>query len=117
MRELLETYLMGQYILPMTWDNCLNSREDLVLLLSGWLQLTSAKTIGDPNNGIGVTALIRLKVGDGRFKLNNDTTREGVETFIANEIIGYPWIISETNRVSNAENGEHIRNLQMYIVN
>ena len=48
MRELLERYLMGQYIQPMSWDNCLTSKEDLVLLLKGWLQLTNSKTIGDP---------------------------------------------------------------------
>ena len=33
MRELLEKYLMGQYIQPMSWDNCLTSKENLVLLL------------------------------------------------------------------------------------
>ena len=31
MKELLEKYLIGQYITPMTWNNCLTSRKDLVL--------------------------------------------------------------------------------------
>ena len=50
MQELLKNYLIGKYILPMTWDNCLTSRKDLVLLLRGWLQMTSAETIGDPED-------------------------------------------------------------------
>jgi hypothetical protein len=35
MIEILENYLSGQYIIQMEWDNCLNSKEDLRLLLSG----------------------------------------------------------------------------------
>tara|TARA_B100000482_G_C12324608_1_gene186206 strand:- start:260 stop:466 length:207 start_codon:yes stop_codon:yes gene_type:complete len=68
----------------MTWNNCLTSREDLVLLLRGWLQMTSAKTIGNPNENIGVASLIKLKVGDKRFELNNDTKRPAVEIFLEN---------------------------------
>ena len=116
MRELLKKYLMGQYIIPMTWDNCLNSREDLVLLLRGWLQVTktSTKTLGDPKANIGVAALIRLKVGDRRWELNHDTKRPGVEIFLENEKNKNTWTYSETNRVSNHKDGRHIENLQMY---
>lgn len=117
MRELLERYLMGQYIIPMTWNNCLTSREDLVLLLRGWLQMTSADTIGDPNNGIGVAPLIKLQIGDRKYVLNQDSTRVGVEMFIENEGNGNNWHYSETNRVSNDLNGEHIANLHMYRLN
>lgn len=117
MRELLKKYLIGQYIIPMSWDNCLTSREDLVLLLKGWLQLTDSDTIGDPNNGIGVTPLIKLQLGDNQYVLNQDTRRRGVEIFIANERNGNNWHYSETNRVSNDINREHIANLQMYRVN
>ena len=115
MKELLEKYLMGQYIIPMTWNNCLTSREDLVLLLRGWLQMTSADTIGDPNNGIGVAPLIKLQIGDRKYVLNQDSSRVGVEMFIENE--GNNWHYSETNRVSNDLNGEHIANLHMYRLN
>ena len=108
---------MGQYIQPMSWDNCLTSKEDLVLLLKGWLQLTNSKTIGDPEGNIGVAPLIRLEVGDRRWELNQDTQRVGVEMFIENEGNGNNWHYSETNRVSNDLNGEHIANLQMYKVN
>ena len=114
MREILEQYLMGQYIIPMTWDNCLNSREDLRLLLKGWLQLTDSDTIGDPNNGIGVNPVIRLQIGGRRYVLNQDTRRAGVEAFVENENNGYRWIISETNRVSNDKEGNHIVHLHMY---
>ena len=114
MKELLEKYLIGQYITPMTWNNCLTSRKDLVLLLRGWLQMTSVETIGDPEGNIGVASLIKLKVGDRRFELNNDTKRQGVEIFLKNE---NSWHYSETNRVSNDFNGERIANLQMYRVN
>ena len=117
MRELLKRYLIGQYIIPMSWDNCLTSRDDLVLLLKGWLQLTDSDTIGDPNNGISVTPLIRLRLGDNQYVLNQDTRRRGVEIFIANERNGNNWYYSRTNRVSNDLNGEHIANLQMYRVN
>jgi len=48
MREILQRYLTGQYIIQMNWDNCLRSKEELRMLLSGWRQLTSADTIGDP---------------------------------------------------------------------
>jgi hypothetical protein len=117
MRELLERYLLGQYIIPMNWKNCLSSREDLVLLLKGWRQMTSSETIGDPNNGIGVRPLIRLQIGDNRYVLNADTKRRGVKVFLENEKHRNIWTYSEKNRVSNAPNGEHIENLQMYKVN
>jgi hypothetical protein len=114
MRELLKRYLLGQYITPMTWNNCLQSRKDLVLLLSGWLQLTSSETIGDPNIGVGVLSLIRLQIGHTRYRLNADTNRKGVEVFLKNARNGNPWTISDKNRVSNAQNGEHIMGLHMY---
>ena len=117
MKELLEKYLMGQHITPMTWNNCLTSRKDLVLLLRGWLQITSAETIGNLNENIGVSSLIKLKVGGKRFELNNDTKRQAVEIFLENERNENSWHYSETNRVSNDLNGEHIANLQMYRVN
>ena len=117
MRELLEKYLIGQYITPMNWNNCLTSREDLVLLLKGWLQLTSANTIGNPDDNIGVAKLIRLEVGDRRWVLNHDTKREAIEIFLKNEENKNNWTYSNTNRVSNDTNGEHIENLQMYRVN
>ena len=117
MKELLEKYLISQYITPMTWNNCLTSRKDLVLLLRGWLQMTSVETIGDPEGNIGVASLIKLKVGDRRFELNNDTKRQGIEIFLENEKNGNNWHYSETNRVSNDLNGEHIPNLNMYRVN
>ena len=117
MIDLLERYLMGQYIKPMSWDNCLTSKEDLVLLLKGWLQLTNSKTIGDPEGNIGVAPLIRLEVGDRRWELNHDTKRSGVEIFLENEKNKNNWTYSNTNRVSNDLNGEHIANLQMYKVN
>lgn len=114
MREILENYLSGQYIIQMGWNNCLNSKEDLRLLLIGWLQLTNADTIGDPGQGVGVNPLIKLKTGGRRYVLNQDTKREGVKLFLENERNGNPWTLSETNRVSNAQNGEHIAGLQMY---
>ena len=116
MKELLEQYLSGQYIIPMEWNNCLKSRKDLTLLLKGWRQMTSSETIGDPNVGTGVRPLIRLKIGDRRYVLNADTKRRGVEVFLENEKNENTWSNSETKRVSNASNGKHIENLQMYIV-
>ena len=117
MKELLEKYLMGQYIAPMTWNNCLTSRKDLVLLLKGWLQMSRAETIGNPRENIGVAPLIRLEVGDRRWELNHDTKRQAVEIFLINEKNKNNWTYSTTNRVSNDLNGEHIANLQMYKVN
>lgn len=118
MRELLETHLLGQYITPMTWDNCLNTKRELVLLLRGWVQLTNSDTIGNLNNNIGVTPLIRLQIGDIRYQLNHDTRRNGVIEFLENERNDPPppWITGNTGRVSNAPNGEHIPNLQMYSI-
>ena len=118
MKELLERYLTGKHITEMTWGNCLNSREDLVLLLRGWLQMTESDTIGDPNVGVGLKKLIKLQIGDKRYVLNADTRRKGVKVFLENEKNGNTWTYSETNRVSNASNREHIETLQMYrIVN
>jgi len=114
MREILEKYLSGQYIIQMGWNNCLNSKEDLRLLLSGWKQLSNADTIGDPGQGVGVNRLIKLRIGERRYVLNQDTNREGVKLFLENERNGNPWTLSETNRVSNALNGEHIAGLHMY---
>lgn len=116
MRELLEKYLSGQYIISMEWNNCLRSREDLTLLLKGWLQMTSSETIGDPNDGVRVRPLIKLKIGDKRYKLHADTKRRGVEVFLENEKNEITWTSSATNRVSNALNGAHIEHLNMYIV-
>lgn len=117
MREILERYLTGQYIIQMNWDNCLRSKEELITLLSGWRQLTSADTIGDPSIGIGVNPLIKLQIGERRYVLNQDTKREGVEVFLENARNGNPWTISNKNRVSNAQNGEHIAGLHMYKIN
>lgn len=114
MREILEKYLSGVYIIQMAWDNCLNSKEDLRLLLSGWLQVTNADTIGDPEKGIGLNPLIKLRIGEKRYVLNQDTNREGIKLFLENERNENPWVLSKTNRVSNAQNGEHIVGLQMY---
>jgi hypothetical protein len=114
MKELLGKYLLGQYIIPMRWNKCLTSRRELVLLLNGWLQVTSSETIGDPNEGPGVRPLIRLQIGDKSYELNADTKREGVKLFLENEKNRITWSYSDTNRVSNALNGEHIENLQMY---
>lgn len=98
----------------MRWNKCLTSRRELVLLLNGWLQVTSSETIGDPNEGPGVRPLIRLQIGDKSYELNADTKREGVKLFLENEKNRITWSYSDTNRVSNALNGEHIENLQMY---
>ena len=114
MREILERYLSGDYIIQMGWNNCLNSKEDLRLLLSGWLQLTNAETIGDPSQGVGVNPLIKLQIGERRYVLNQDTTREGVKLFLENERNGNPWTLSLSKRVSNAQNSEHIAGLHMY---
>jgi len=114
MIEILERYLRGNFIIQMNWDNCLRSKEELRMLLTGWLQFTSADTIGDPSIGIGVNPLIKLQIGERRYVLNQDTKREGVESFLENENSGNPWTLSETNRVSNAQNGEHIAGLHMY---
>ena len=48
--------------------------------------------------------------------LNADTKRRGVEVFLENEKNENTWSSFETKRVSNASNGKHIENLQMYIV-
>ena len=114
MIEILERYLRGNFIIQMNWDNCLRSKEELRMLLSGWEQLTSADTIGDPSIGIGVNPLIKLQIGERRYVLNQDTKREGVEVFLENARNGNPWTISNKNRVSNAQNGEHIAGLHMY---
>ena len=117
MREILERYLSGQYIIQMGWKNCLNSEKELRQLLSGWLQLTNSNTIGDPNIGVGVRPLIRLQIGKQRYNLNADTSRKGVEVFLENSRNGNPWTTSNTNRISNAQNGEHIPGLNMYMIN
>ena len=114
MREILERYLSGDYIIQMGWDNCLNSKEDLRLLLRGWLQFSKADNIGDPGQGVGVNPLIKLQIGERRYVLNQDTTREGVKLFLENERNGNPWTLSLSERVSNALNGEHIAGLHMY---
>jgi len=114
MREILEKYLSGDYIIQMGWNNCLNSKKDLRLLLSGWLQLTNSETIGDPRQGVGVNSLIKLRIGGRKYVLNQDTKREGVMLFLENERNRNQWTLSETNRVSNALNGEHIAGLHMY---
>ena len=59
---------------------------------------------------------IKLKIGDRRYVLNADTKRRDVEVFIENEKNENTWSNYETKRVSNASNGKHIENLQMYIV-
>ena len=114
MREILKRYLTGQYIIQMNWDNCLRSKEELRMLLTGWRQLSTADTIGDPSKGIGVNPLIKLQIGERRYVLNQDTTRAGVNAFLENETNNYNWVVSINNRVSNHRNGEHIPGLNMY---
>jgi len=116
-QELSTKYIDGKYIKPMVWADCLKTKEDLYLLLKLWLKFSDAETIGKIQKGksIGLQPLIRIELGDKRYQLNYDTKRIGVEQFIKNKT--NKWVVSETGRISNDINGEHIPNLQMYLVN
>ena len=114
LQEILNTYIDGDYIKPMKWENCLKSKEDLYNLLKCWFKICKSESIG--KNPIGVAPIVLLQIGDKRYKLNSDTKREGVKTFLENSKLNNIWYISESKRVSNDVNGQNIKNLHMYLL-
>lgn len=62
----------------------INNKETLYDLLDCWMKLTKKETIGDLNKYNGNTKRIKVKIGSKDYKINSDTTKEGLEEFLEN---------------------------------
>ena len=94
MKEKLErvrNYLSSDlnYIETVSVNNIvsINKKETLYDLLECWMKFTKKETIGDLNKYNRNTTRIKVKIGSKDYKINSDTTKEGVEEILKTERI------------------------------
>ena len=126
MKEKLErvrNYLSSDlnYIETVSTNNTvsINNKETLYDLLDCWMKLTKKETIGDLNKYNRNTTRIKVKIGSKDYKINSDTTKEGVEEFLENKL--NPWCLINNengvkNKITNDLSENPIRGFYMYLV-
>ena len=126
MKEKLErvrNYLSSDlnYIETVSTNNTgsINNKETLYDLLDCWMKLTKKETIGDLNKYNRNTTRIKVKIGSKEYKINSDTTKEGVEEFLENKENNWSLINNENgvkNKITNDLYENPIRGFYMYLV-
>ena len=126
MKEKLErvrNYLSSDlnYIETVSTNNTvsINNKETLYDLLDCWMKLTKKETIGDLNKYNRNTTRIRVTIGGKVYKINSDTTKEGVEEFLENRKNTWCLINNENgvkNKITNDSFKNPIRGFYMYLV-
>ena len=126
MKEKLErvrNYLSSDlnYIETVSVNNIvsINKKETLYDLLECWMKFTKKETIGDLNKYNRNTTRIKVKIGSKDYKINSDTTKEGVEEFLENKL--NPWCLINNengvkNKMTNDLSENPIRGFYMYLV-
>ena len=126
MKEKLESvrnYLSSDlnYIETVSTNNTvsINNKETLYDLLECWMKFTKKETIGDLNKYNRNTTRIKVKIGSKDYKINSDTTKEGVEEFLENKL--NPWCLINNengvkNKMTNDLSENPIRGFYMYLV-
>lgn len=126
MKEKLErvrNYLSSDlnYIETVSVNNIvsINKKETLYDLLECWMKFTKKETIGDLNKYNRNTTRIKVKIGSKEYKINSDTTKEGVEEFLENKENNWSLINNENgvkNKITNDLYENPIRGFYMYLV-
>ena len=126
MKEKLErvrNYLSSDlnYIETVSTNNTvsINNKETLYDLLDCWMKFTKKETIGDLNKYNRNTTRIKVKIGSKEYKINSDTTKEGVEEFLENKENNWSLINNENgvkNKITNDLYENPIRGFYMYLV-
>ena len=126
MKEKLErvrNYLSSDlnYIETVSVNNVvsINKKETLYDLLECWMKFTKKETIGDLNKYNRNTTRIKVKIGSKEYKINSDTTKEGVEEFLENKENNWSLINNENgvkNKITNDLSENSIRGFYMYLV-
>ena len=126
MKEKLErvrNYLSSDlnYIETVSVNNIvsINKKETLYDLLECWMKFTKKETIGDLNKYNRNTTRIKVKIGSKEYKINSDTTKEGVEEFLENKENNWSLINNENgvkNKITNDLSENSIRGFYMYLV-
>ena len=126
MKEKLErvrNYLSSDlnYIETVSVNNVvsINKKETLYDLLECWVKFTKKETIGDLNKYNRNTTRIKVKIGSKEYKINSDTTKEGVEEFLENKKYKWSLINNENgvkNKITNDLYENPIRGFYMYLV-
>ena len=105
----------------MTKNSNILERQDFDLWLLNWYKNTNEKTIGDIGN-FGQQAFLWVKSNGSKFRLNADTKREGVETYLnllKENDNSLNWSIvanmkGKINKVAFGENKIKIRGFYLY---
>ena len=126
MKEKLERvrkYLSSDlnYIETVSTNNTvsINNKETLYDLLDCWMKFTKKETIGDLNKYNRNTTRIKVIIGSKEYKINSDTTKEGVEEFLENKKYKWSLINNENgvkNKITNDLYENPIRGFYMYLV-
>ena len=126
MKEKLErvrNYLSSDlnYIETVSVNNIvsINKKETLYDLLECWMKFSKKETIGDLNKYNRNTTRIKVKIGSKEYKINSDTTKEGVEEFLENKENNWSLINNENgvkNKITNDLYENPIRGFYMYLV-
>jgi hypothetical protein len=113
--------IIGNHIEKMDKQFPLTSKFQLKILLQEWLGKTSGNTIGSlKDNNSNPEPWLWIKMNNILYKIHADTNRDGVLTFIQNEVNKNPWIIIPTEnlgnrtKVTNDINGNPIPGFYMY---
>ena len=121
--ERVRNYLSNDlnYIETVSVNNIvsINNKETLYDLLYCWMKLTKKETIGDLNKYNGNTTRIKVKIGSKDYKINSDTTKEGVEEFLKNKLNPRYLINNENggmNKITNDSSKNPIKGFYMYLV-
>ena len=97
----------------------INNKETLYDLLDCWMKLTKKETTGDLEKHNRNTQRIRVSIGGKDYKINSDTTKEGVEEFLENRKNTWCLINNENgvkNKITNDLSENSIRGFYMYLV-
>lgn len=94
------------------------SKTEFIQRLKIWKQLTSSKTLGDLDKGIGATVLMTVREnGNNLWKVHSDTKRESVVRFLDQK--ENPWKKATSPKgtivLTNDLDGNYIEGFYVYL--
>lgn len=94
------------------------SKSEFIQRLKIWKQLTSSKTLGDLNKGIGAAVLMTVREsGNNLWKVHSDTKRESVIRFLDQK--ENPWKKATSPKgtivLTNNPDGTYIEGFYVYL--
>ena len=94
------------------------SKAEFIQRLKIWKQLTTSKTLGDLNKGIGATVLMTVQEnGNNLWKVHSDTKRESVLRFLDQKENPWKKATSPKGKIvlTNNLDGNHIEGFYVYL--